>query len=143
MCSLQPCVCSLQPYVCSLQPQLPRVVLTHFKARTLLRAAGVDGAALRTLARRGGGVDATARTRLQAAQAGGGGGGGAGAAAGGVNANASGGANNAQAATVTGALVDLLCDPLLCGDPRARLAPPPVLRAGAPRTLGDIRCVRE
>ena len=142
MCSLQPCVCSLQPYVCSLQPQLPRVVLTTFKARTLLRAAGVDGAALRTLARRGGGVDAAARTRLQAAQAGGGGGGGAGAAAGGANANASGGAN-AQAATLTGALVDLLCDPLLCGDPRARLAPPPVLRAGAPRTLGDIRYARE
>ena len=113
---------------------------TNFKARTLLRAAGVDGAALRTLARRGGGVDAAARTRLQAAQAGRGG---ADAAADGVHANASGGANSAQAATVTGALVDLLCDPLLCGDPRARLAPPPVLRAGAPRTLGDIRYARE
>ena len=48
-------------------------LLTNFKARTLLRAAGVDGAALRTLAQRGGGVDAAARTRLQAAQAGRGG----------------------------------------------------------------------
>ena len=37
------------------------------------------------------------------------------------------------------ALVELLCDPLLAGDPRARLAQPPVLRASAPRTLADVR----
>ena len=37
------------------------------------------------------------------------------------------------------ALVELLCDPLLCGDPRAQLAPPPQLVAGAPRSLADVR----
>ena len=36
-------------------------------------------------------------------------------------------------------LVELLCDPLLCGDPRAQLAPPPTLVEGAPRSLADVR----
>ena len=92
-------------------------------ARALLCAAGVDGTALRALARRGGGLDEGACKRLRAAAAVGGEGGG----------DAGGGGGASQA------LVELLCDPLLAGDPRARLAPPPVLRASAPRTLADVR----
>ena len=99
MCSLQPRACTLQPAARNpvLPPSRQSCYLAHFKARALLRAAGVDDAALRTLARRGGGLDGAARTRLQAAQAGRGGAGAGGAAAGGATARG-------PAATLTGAL---------------------------------------
>ncbi|KAJ1462884.1 hypothetical protein M885DRAFT_583962 [Pelagophyceae sp. CCMP2097] len=79
-------------------------------AKALLRKAQIDSKALHDVSRRGGGFDAAAVERLRALEAGG-----------------------------EEALVDLLCDGCLAGDPRRFLRPPPQLRTGAPLALKDCR----
>ncbi|EOD34668.1 hypothetical protein EMIHUDRAFT_455554 [Emiliania huxleyi CCMP1516] len=92
------------------------------RARALLAAAGIGSGALGQLARRGGGFAEGDCARLRALAAAPAPGGGAASPGGG-----------------RAALVELLCDPLLCGDPREQLAPPPQLVASAPRSLADVR----